>query len=156
MEKQLFRKASLDRASSPEQLNDYIRVSNPGVWMILAAVIILLIGVCVWGIFGQLDTTVQTAAVCENGTLTIYINEADIALVKADMDVNVNGMSCRLSEMSAAPVPADGLDEYVIHKGGFQTGEWVYTATAEADIPDGVYSADIVVESVSPMSFELN
>ena len=51
MSDQIFRKKSLDRISSPEQLNDYIRVANPGIWMILAAVIILLAGVCVWGIF---------------------------------------------------------------------------------------------------------
>ena len=49
MSDQIFRKKSLDRISSPEQLNDYIRVANPGIWMILAAVIILLAGVCVWG-----------------------------------------------------------------------------------------------------------
>ncbi len=47
MDKQLFRKSSIERVSSPEQLNDYIKVSNPGVWMILAAIIALLIGVCV-------------------------------------------------------------------------------------------------------------
>ena len=41
MSDQIFRKKSLDRISSPEQLNDYIRVANPGIWMILAAVIIL-------------------------------------------------------------------------------------------------------------------
>lgn len=44
MSDQIFRKKSLDRISSPEQLNDYIRVANPGIWMILAAVIILLAG----------------------------------------------------------------------------------------------------------------
>ena len=49
MSDQIFRKKSLDRISSPEQLNDYIRMANPGIWMILAAVIILLAGVCVWG-----------------------------------------------------------------------------------------------------------
>lgn len=35
MSDQIFRKKSLDRISSPEQLNDYIRVANPGIWMIL-------------------------------------------------------------------------------------------------------------------------
>ena len=59
MSDQIFRKKSLDRISSPEQLNDYIRVANPGIWMILAAVIILLAGVCVWGIFGHLDTKTE-------------------------------------------------------------------------------------------------
>ena len=34
MSDQIFRKKSLDRISSPEQLNDYIRVANPGIWMI--------------------------------------------------------------------------------------------------------------------------
>ena len=52
MSKQLFRQKSMERITSPEQMDDYIRVSNPSVWMILAAVIVLLVGVCVWGIFG--------------------------------------------------------------------------------------------------------
>lgn len=47
MNNQIFRQKSLDRVSSPEQLNDYVRVSNPGVWTILLAVIVLLIGICV-------------------------------------------------------------------------------------------------------------
>ena len=49
----IFRKTSLDRVSDPEQLNDYIRVTNPGVWMIMCAVILLLAGICVWGVFGE-------------------------------------------------------------------------------------------------------
>ena len=52
MANSLFRKTSLDRVSNPEQLNDYIRVTNPSVWMIMCAVILLLTGVCVWGVFG--------------------------------------------------------------------------------------------------------
>lgn len=47
MNEQVFRKKSVDRVSSPEQLNEYIRVSNPGVWMILAAIIVLLVGAIV-------------------------------------------------------------------------------------------------------------
>ena len=42
MKNDLFRKSSIDRISSPEQLNDYIRVTNPSIWVILAAIIILL------------------------------------------------------------------------------------------------------------------
>ncbi len=156
MENQIFRKASIDRVSSPEQLNDYVKVSNPSVWMILSAVIVLLIGVCVWGISGRLDTTVKTAALCENGTLCVYIKEADIPQIAKGMEITVNGESFTVSEVSQAPVSVDGLDEYLLYKGGFQAGEWVYTAVATADIPDGVYSAEIIVESVSPMSFVLN
>ena len=48
MENSIFRKKSIERFSSPEQLNDYIRVSNPGVWLTLSAIIILLVGAGVW------------------------------------------------------------------------------------------------------------
>ena len=45
--KSLFRKETLDRISSPEQLTDYLRVTNPGIWVVLAAVILLLAGILV-------------------------------------------------------------------------------------------------------------
>ena len=37
----LFREKSLEAVESPESLNDYLRVTSPGVWLILAAVICL-------------------------------------------------------------------------------------------------------------------
>ena len=40
----LFRKASVERIQSPEQLNDYLRITNPTIWVLLAAVIVLLAG----------------------------------------------------------------------------------------------------------------
>ena len=73
MNHSVFRQKSMEKITSPEQMNDYIRVSNPSVWMILAAVIVLLIGVCVWGAFGHLDTVVQTGGICEDGRLTVYL-----------------------------------------------------------------------------------
>ena len=45
MKNQLFREKSMERVSSPEQLNDYIRGANPSVWLALAVVGFLLIGI---------------------------------------------------------------------------------------------------------------
>ena len=80
MSKQLFRQKSLEKITSPEQMGDYIRVSNPSVWMILVAIIVLLIGVCVWGVFGRLDTTLPTGGVCKDGQLTLYISEKEMCI----------------------------------------------------------------------------
>jgi hypothetical protein len=41
----LFRKKSIERISSPEQLNDYLRVTSPSTWIILIAVIVLRTGI---------------------------------------------------------------------------------------------------------------
>ncbi|MCR5683912.1 MAG: hypothetical protein K6G81_00630 [Lachnospiraceae bacterium] len=51
----IFREKSIERISSPEQLNDYIRVTTPSVWLVLAAVIILLAGMFAWSIFGTVE-----------------------------------------------------------------------------------------------------
>ena len=45
MNDQLFRKKSMEKITSPENLNDYIRVASPGVWMTLCAVILLSVQV---------------------------------------------------------------------------------------------------------------
>ena len=42
MGEQVFRKKAMDRLSSPEQLNDYIRVTTPSVWLVLAALVLLI------------------------------------------------------------------------------------------------------------------
>ena len=116
MSKQLFRQKSMDRINSPEQMNDYIRVSNPSVWMILGAVIVLLIGVCVWGIFGRLDTTLQTGGVCESGQLVLYVGEKDVDKIGESTLVSVDRKEFALSEISGEPVKLDeSYDPYLIH-----------------------------------------
>ena len=52
---ELFRKKSLERVGAPEELNDYIRVTGLPVWIVLIAMIIMLVGMLVWGIFGTVE-----------------------------------------------------------------------------------------------------
>jgi hypothetical protein len=52
----IYREKTLERISTPDQLTDYLKVTNPGIWVILAAVIILLAGVFVWSYTGVLET----------------------------------------------------------------------------------------------------
>ncbi len=67
----LFREKSIKKISSPEQIDDYIRITTPSVWLILFAVVILLVGLVIWGIFGRI--TVETAAGIESVAPISYI-----------------------------------------------------------------------------------
>ena len=114
-EKQIFRKSSIDRVSSPEQLNDYIRVSNPSVWMMLAAVVVLLAGVCVWGIFGRLESKILSAGTSENGIFICYVTEEEAAKVKTGMLVKVNGNDFAVSEIAESPIAVNAdMDPYFL------------------------------------------
>ena len=157
MNQNLFRKSSTDRISSPEQLNEYVRVANPGVWIVLAAIIVLLIGVCVWGCLGHLETTLSAVGISDGTTLVVLVRESDIASVRTDMTVTVGDAEYAILDIAQQPMAADaGLGEYALHVGGLQTGEWVYPVTVDAALTAGVYGAEIITERVSPISFIIN
>ncbi len=48
----LYRQKSLERVSGPEQLNDYIRVNTPSLWIVLLALGILVAVMLVWRALG--------------------------------------------------------------------------------------------------------
>ena len=63
METGLFRKSTLERISSPEQLNEYIKITHPGVWGVLLACLALLIAVGFWGFYGNIPDTVRARGI---------------------------------------------------------------------------------------------
>ncbi len=154
----IFREKSLKKIASPEQMNDYIRVSSPSVWMVLTAVIVLLAGVCVWGMFGHLDTAVQTGGVCADGHLTVLVGEEDHDKIKENAVISVDGVEYAVAEITNAPIRVDDqIDPYVVHLAGFTEGDWVYRLYADVPgLADGVYAASVITERVRPLDFVLN
>lgn len=158
-QKPIFREKSLDRINSPEQLNDYIKVAGPGIWSLMTAIIVLLLGVCAWGIFGHLDTTLKTAVLIENGNAVVYIADEDISIIKEGMTVTVDGHTYTIREINKQPVQASRLqNEFLLYKGSFSEETWIYACALSGEDPaaDGVYSASIVTESIHPISFIMN
>lgn len=157
MNNQIFRKKSVDRMSSPEQLNDYIKVTNPGVWMALVAIVILLIGVCVWGFFGKLETKLTVAAVSGEGQTVLYVKDEDLPSVKENMSVYIGDDVYTVVSVSEQPIAvSEDFNEYALHLGNLQTGEWVYTVKIDGNMPGGAHKAQIVIDSVSPLYFVFN
>ena len=70
----LFREKSVTKVSSPEQLNDYIRVSTPAAWLVLVAIALLLTGVVLWGFLGRLESRTESGAIEEIAPVEFVIN----------------------------------------------------------------------------------
>lgn len=153
----IFRKVSLDRVSSPEQLNDYIKVSHPSVWLILSAVVAILIGVCVWGVYGTLTTTQDALAVVQGGNATCYVSAEYAKNLTSGMEVHVCDSTGNIASVASTPVKiTDDFDAYALYLSGLKTGDWVVPVTVDITIQDGTYMATIATESISPVSFVLN
>ena len=157
MSGQLFKKSNTGRISSPDQLHDYVRVANPGLWMVISAIVILLAGVVAWGFIGKIDTTLSSAIVTDGGESVIYIGETDAEKLKIGMTVRSEGREYKITDIAKEPVKVeDCLTDYAIHASGLTAGEWVYAISIDGEHSDGVQKADIVIESISPISFILN
>lgn len=70
----IFREKSISRVSSPEELNDYIRVTSPSVWIVLIAVVVLLLGMLAWSIFGTVETHNEDGSTEEVHPITYVMN----------------------------------------------------------------------------------
>ncbi len=77
-ENKLFRKVSLDRLSSPEELDQRLTVTSPIGWVSLAAVAILILAGLVWGFFGSISNkAVGSGIIISSGGITSIIHHAN-------------------------------------------------------------------------------
>lgn len=139
MSEEIFRKKSLEKVKSPENLDDYIRVANPGVWLLLISVVFLLAGACVWGALGHIDSTVPASVRVKDSEAVCYIAEEDMSSVRV-------GLAVKFADDEA----------YITDIGEKEEGGYSCALSAEDCPADGFYEGKVVIESIKPLSFILN
>ena len=159
MNNDLFRKKNMDRVSSPEQLNDRIRVTGFGVWLLLSGILLVLAGIVVWGIFGRLDTTLPVSAITQQGQTVCYVKEQSISQIQVGMAVDAESGTTTVASIAVVPVQVDDqFPEYLCHVGALSRGEWVYEVTLQDALGEegSIFAAQIVTESIAPLTFVVN
>jgi len=92
MGKQIFRKAALDRLSSPEELDTLTQVTRPTGWLALLAVALILAAALVWGFLGAIPTLVTGSGMLirRGGVLDVVsISGGQVTEVVADVGETV-------------------------------------------------------------------
>ena len=134
MSEQLFRKKSIDKISSPEKLDDYLKISTPSLWLVMFAVIALLVGILVWSSVAKLETKINAVASITNKTGEIILTGSDADKVKSEMKVYVGNIESNI--------------EYVQYD---ELGRAI--AFCDVDLPDGNYKVEIITETIHPITF---
>ncbi len=67
MAKNIFRKVSLERLRSPEQLDQLIKVTSVKAWIAIVAIFLLLITGIVWGVIGKIPTKINGQGILLTG-----------------------------------------------------------------------------------------
>lgn len=168
MNKNIFRKASLDSISSPEQLNDYIKVSTPSVWIVLAALIVLVGAVIAWGFAGNLPTTISVPCMASDGIVHCYLSTEDASKVRIGQpalitweglsDVKGKVASVGTVPMSQAEIHAEIKSDYLVQR---LTNEQfaVKVIITPEEIPKNYIKTllvvNIIADSIRPIDFLL-
>lgn len=149
----LFRKKAMDKIASPEQLNDYLRGTNISLWLILGAVIILLSGFGIWGVFGRLETRVDVIAISWNGEIEAFVNEKDISGISVGQKVYVDGEEHKVLSISNEVVSAEAhFSNDMVHLERLTEQDMYYVLDLSGSLPEGAYDAAIVKEEYPPLS----
>lgn len=157
----IFNEQARNRLQSPDDLDRYIRVTSPSVWVMLGAVVALVLGLLAWGIFGSVSTTVTAKAVrVSNGCICFLepdqaaqVSVGDRALVDAQPTTVDSITSYPLSREELADfVPTDYLAETMI------PGNWAYVVVFKDDLESekGIpLVAVITTDRVAPITLIL-
>ncbi len=157
-EVKLFREKSLEAIESPESLNDYLRVTSPGVWLVLSAVIALLVGAVLWGVFGRIDTRVNVAVTSGEGRCACLVPYDSLQEVLTQGEcVFVDGLDypLKLDAEVETVIISEDTNPYVRVASGLNYGDMAVVIPVEASLADGVYQGSIRTESLQPISLLL-
>ena len=124
--------------SSPEQLNDYLKVTSPKVWVLLAAIVLLVAGLLLWSGFTTIESYATGTARAVGGELAVLFDDPDkAAKVQPGMEMDVGDVKTEVLTV--------GMDE---------NGNIV--ASAHANIPDGSYAVRVGYKTTQVISMLLN
>ena len=151
---QIFREKSLKRVASPEELDNYIRVTNPSVWILLSCIIIFLLGLCAWGYFGRLTSTLNAYGSSLEGIYTVYVTGEDFLKLKEGMVIRTDSAEGHITSLTPYPTPASAVyPRGQLTKFGLSASTPLFPVHSDLVLHDGNYESEIVLEEIRP--FEL-
>ena len=159
-----FNQKALDKMRKTDDLDEALRVSNPGVVLTIIACVVLLSGLLSWGLFGSVHTDINVTAVKLSGrpAISCIVDIHDLSLIKEGDRVTIKGKSFRVSEIFTNSINRADVAK-LISGDDFMTeavmGERNYgysimiTGDDMSDIIDGeILSATIIAKEQPPLS----
>jgi hypothetical protein len=155
----IFTKKASERLHSPDDLDEYVRVTNPSVWVVLAACTCLMIGLLAWGFLGTAETSVSAYATCAKGEVICFLPAEKASKVHVGDLANVGGELMEVASVGTVPLSRAEVHESVGSDYLVSTlveDDWTYVVSFEGDggqaFQEGVpLSATIAVENIAPI-----
>ena len=158
----IFNKKATAKLRSPDDLDKYVRVANPSVWVALAACVVFLAGMLFWGVLGAVTTSVTAMGSCIDGQAMCFLSTEDASKVEVGDEATVGGETMKVASVSTVPfsrgeasaiIKSDYLSDTLVK------GDWACQVLFDGDTsdltPNVPVKVSITVDRVSPISLIL-
>jgi len=152
----IFRQKSLDRVTSVEDMEKYIKTTTPSLWLLLVSIIVFLVGVITWAATGKINVETVSGCNVNDGKVKCIISEDRYESITEYSFIEINDNVFKITNING-PIEAklDG-DLSALHTSNIETGSWYYEVNGSCNLSNGEYKGKVVFEQVSPITFVIN
>ena len=160
---QMFRETALRKMSSADDLDHYLKVTNPSAWILIGAVAALLVAAFIWGLTATLPITTNTTGVIKDHQIVCFLPlESEGVTATTDSKVTVAGRETSIVSVDDNPfsqreVGAIIGSDYAI--ASLNLSQWSYKVivAVPSDLSSWEEGDDIPVQitmkEVAPLSY---
>lgn len=149
----IFRQSAMSRISSAEDLDKYIKVTNPSAWVTLVAGLSFIIALLIWSATATVPYTISTAGVAVSSrNVWFYVdakiaNELESNWSKGDVSVKVantkvTSISVSMSQKTRQEIEAEVDSAAITSTLGLAEFNNLVAVTTDDDMPIGVNATD--------------
>ncbi len=139
----LFDKSTMSRISSADDLDHYVKVTNPSAWIILIAALLLVGGILVWALVAVISVTMNTTgALIEStqGAKPVVMCVVDKAtadkIEKTGAKADINGIETTNVQVNSTPASSSEITNFFgseFYAEALKLSDWNYMVTIVLD-----------------------
>lgn len=133
--KPLFRESAWNRISNVDDLDTFLKVTNPSAWIAIAAFLALIVGLIIWSVVAVVPVTTTTTAVTDGSAAATCWVDAEMAqkLSAPGSQVSVAGKDATSVKVGTRPMSSGEIRDLI---GGGYLAE-------ELELADWNYQVDL-------------
>lgn len=136
-----FRRSTMNRIASADELDNYIKVTNFSAWIVVVAALLLIAGIIVWAVIAIVPINVNTTG------LTYYVEETEKTYVMCWVDkstadkikesgakASVDGVEAEAVYVDSTPMSSSEIAKMVgndFYMAALHLDDWNYVVTIE-------------------------
>ena len=154
MNEKLFRTESLNKVNNPDKTDAYLKVTNPSIWLIIFAAIILLGSFAYWSFAATIPNRTPAVGYIKDQQVTVFMPAENVMAIGDSLEILIDGVSHAVTGVETKLYSAKEIKD--IYGEAINPSEMNFVITAEAKgMEDGIKSLSVVTNRVRAFDYML-